>query len=46
VKEGDVLHVYVPDEQARQWLFQYKQYLREDELKALEEYMKHVRSKK
>jgi translation initiation factor 5B len=46
VKEGDVLHVYIPDEQARQWLFQYKQYLREDELKALEEYMKHVRSKK
>jgi translation initiation factor 5B len=46
VKEGDVLHVYVPDEQARQWLFQYKQYLREDELRVLEEYMKHVRSKK
>jgi translation initiation factor 5B len=30
----------VPDDQARQWLFQYKQYLREDELKALEEYLK------
>jgi translation initiation factor 5B len=40
VKEGDILYVYVPDEQARQWLFQYKQYLREDELKTLEEYLK------
>ncbi|ACB39570.1 translation initiation factor IF-2 [Pyrobaculum neutrophilum] len=40
IKEGDVLYVYVPDEQARQWLFQYKQYLREDELKALEEFLK------
>jgi translation initiation factor 5B len=40
IKEGDILYVYVPDDQARQWLFQYRQYLREDELKALEEYLK------
>ncbi|AET34175.1 translation initiation factor IF-2 [Pyrobaculum ferrireducens] len=40
IKEGDVLYVYIPDEQARQWLFQYKQHLREDEIKALEEYLK------
>lgn len=40
IKEGDVLYVYVPDEQARQWIFQFRQYLREDELKALEEYLK------
>ncbi|MEM0483886.1 MAG: translation initiation factor IF-2 [Pyrobaculum sp.] len=40
VKEGDILYVYVPDDQARQWLFQYRQYLRDDELKALEEYLK------
>jgi translation initiation factor 5B len=46
VKEGDILYVYVPDDQARQWLFQYKQYLREDEVHVLEEYLKHVRLKK
>ena len=40
IKEGDVLYVYVPDEQAREWLFKYKQYLRDDEKKALEEYLK------
>ncbi|ABL88754.1 translation initiation factor eaIF-5B [Pyrobaculum islandicum DSM 4184] len=40
IREGDVLYVYVPDEQIRQWLFQYRQYLRDDELKALEEYLK------
>jgi len=40
IKEGDVLYVYIPDEQARQWLFRYKQYLRKDEVEALEEYLK------
>lgn len=40
IKEGDVLYVYVPDEQAREWLFKYKQYLRDDEKKALEEFLK------
>ncbi|MEM4838963.1 MAG: translation initiation factor IF-2 [Pyrobaculum sp.] len=40
IKEGDVLYVHVPDEQARQWIFHYRQYLRDDELKALEEYLK------
>lgn len=40
IREGDVLYVYVPDEQIRQWLFQYRQYLRDDELRALEEYLK------
>lgn len=43
VKEGDVLYVYVPEEQARQWIFHYKQFLREDEIKALEEYLKRRR---
>ncbi|MEM3835793.1 translation initiation factor IF-2, partial [Pyrobaculum sp.] len=40
IKEGDVLYVYVPDEQAREWLFKYKQYLSDDEKKALEEFLK------
>jgi translation initiation factor 5B len=39
VREGDELYVHVPDEHVRQWLFQYRQYLRGDELKALDEYL-------
>ncbi|MCC6021177.1 MAG: translation initiation factor IF-2 [Thermoproteaceae archaeon] len=39
VREEDELYVHVPDEHVRQWLFQYRQYLRGDELKALDEYL-------
>lgn len=40
IREGDTLYVQIPEEQTRQWIFRYKQHLREDELKTLEEYLK------
>ncbi|MFN3803917.1 MAG: translation initiation factor IF-2 [Pyrobaculum sp.] len=40
IREGDTLYVQIPEEQTRQWIFRYRQYLREDELKTLEEYLK------
>lgn len=38
IKEGDILYVYIPEDHFKQWLLQYKAYLRGDEREALDEY--------
>ncbi len=38
IKEGDILYVHIPEDHFKQWLLQYKAYLRGDEKEALDEY--------